>query len=211
MLSITYSTKILISDTDISENSGYFTGAMQILENSSLEIYRSQIEGNSAEMSTGALYISGSSIFVAVNSSFKENNAYIDSTISITNSTVYLEKCTFMQNRLTNGGTIFTDPRTTLKVSNTVFTQNIGYEIMYYFLKGYLISKLETYRCLFIHGHISLKSDVKNFEEVAFNEKIIGQIPILNQSLFKSGETPYASSKMYLTLNVFGYCKIELV
>ena len=184
--------EILISDTNISHNYAYLQGAMRVDGNSILKIYRSLIEGNNAEIYIGTLSISNS-LLVAVNSSFKGNSAYQDSSISIFNSTVYLEKCNFLENQLTQGGTISPDSQTTLKVSNTVFTQNDGYDISYHFIR-----KFETYNCLFKNENVSLKSNVKNFEEVALEEKFIGDIRYLNQSVFKPLETPYASSKIYL-------------
>ena len=66
-----------------------------------------------------------------------------------------------------------------------------------YHNKDHFNNNFETHMCLFIHGNNSLKSIVKNFEEVAVKEKVIGQYPYLNQSFFKPGETVYASSKMY--------------
>ena len=190
-------TKIIISDTNISYNSGNNGGAIYVLNNSILELYRSQIEGNNAKLQFGALLIQDNSLFVAVNSSFKDNSANEDSTIRIDKSIVYLEKCNFSGNRLTYGGTFTTYPGTTLKVSNTVFTKNEGFDIANV-KHSHFITKLETYKCLFIHGNISLKSNMKNFEQVAIKEKVIGQSPpYLDQSFFHPGETLYASSKMY--------------
>ena len=189
--------KIIMRDTNISHNSGYLHGAMYVIENSILKIYRSQIEGNSAEEKSGVLAIADS-LFVGLNSTFKGNSAYLDNSISIANSTVYLEKCNFIENQLTyGGGTISTYPGSMLKLSNTFFTRNEGHDIFYYVENNNFVTKFETYRCLFVAGNISLKSSVKNFEEVAVEEKVIGQLPFLNQSFFKPGETPYASSKMF--------------
>ena len=190
-------TTIIISDTNISYNSGSTCGAIRVASNSSLELYKSQIEGNNAKRQVGALCIFDNSLLVAVNYSFKGNSANQDSTIHIDNSIVFLEKCNFSGNRLTYGGTITTRPGTTLKVSNTVFTQNEGFDIVYPVRSSYFITKFETYRCLFMHGNISLKSNVKNFEQVAVKEKVIDlRSSYLNQRFFKPGETPYASSKM---------------
>ena len=194
----TSNTKIIISDTNISYNSGNNCGAIYMIKNSILEIDRSKIEGNNAALQIGALYIFGNSLFIAVNSSFKGNTANDSSSILIDNSTAYLEKCNFSENRLTYGGTITTLPGTMLKISNTVFTKNEGYDIANVVKNNYFITKFETYRCLFMHGNISLKSNVKHFEQVAVKEKIIGQPPpYVNQSFFKVSETVYASSKMY--------------
>ena len=189
--------KIQISDAKIKENSAYKCGALAIHQNSILELYGSQVEGNTAKIETGALCISDNSLLVALNSSFKGNRAYQDSSIRIQNGTVYVENCTFVENQVASyGGTVSTLLTIKLKVSNTVFAQNKGYDLFYYVDKDYqVISKIETYRCLFVHGNISLKSQVENFEEVAFNGKVIGQPPFLNQSFFKPTETPYASSK----------------
>ena len=206
--------KIIISDKNISRNSGYLHGAMYVID-SILKIYRSQIEGNSAKENSGVLAIADS-LLVAFNSSFKGNSAYTDSSISIINSTVYLEKCNFIENRLTYGGTIDTYPGATLKLSHTVFTRNEGYDIVYFVKNGNFVTKFETYRCLFMHGNISLKSDGKNFEQVAVNGNVIGRLPFegqnfLHQSFFNPGETPYASSKMLQIIIIFNYDDIELV
>ena len=198
----------VISDTIIRRNSQNSHGVLEI-DNTILEIYRSQIEGNSGRTVTGALHILNS-LFVAINASFKGNTAYEDSTISIENSTVYLEKCTFLENRLTRGGTISFDPfplMTTLKISNTIFTQNEGCDIVNIAENDHFINKFETHRCSFVHGNISLKSNMTNFKEVAVKEKVIGQYSGLNQSFFKPGETLYASSKMFhiLIIQIYTY------
>ena len=198
-------TNIRIIDTKISHNSADEFGAMCIDYNSMLELNGSLVEGNHAEVVVGALIIGNNSLLVAFNSSFKGNKATIDSSIRINNSTVYLEKCTFSENRVTLGGTISIDPFpfiTILKISNTVFTKNEGYDIVYV-VKNDHPTKFETYGCSFVHGNISLKSNMKNFEEVAVKEKVIGQFSALNQHLLQLQETPYATSKMFHILNVF--------
>ena len=162
-----------------------------------MELNGSLVEGNNAEVAIGVLLISNNSLFIALNSSFKGNKAYDTSTIEIYHCTAYLEKCTSLQNRLTYGGAISTEPGTTLKLSNTVFKQNEGYNFFYLVLKSHFINKIETHRCLFMHGNISLKSNVKNFEQLAFKEKVFGQFSYFNQSFFEPRETPYASSKMF--------------
>ena len=173
---------------------------MWIDDNSMLNLYKSHVEGNHAEISVGALYISNNSLLVAFNSSFKGNSPHTDSSIHIYNSDAYLENCTVKENRMTYfGGTISTFVMTKLKVSNTVFIQNEGYNIFYYARRSHFINQIETYRCLFVHGNISLKSNVKNFEEVAVQEKIIGQLS--KQNFFVLLETPYASSKIFNLLN----------
>ena len=171
-----------------------------ICYNSILEIYGSQVEGNTAKIQAGAFHISDNSLLVALNSSFRGNIAYQDSSISILNASSYVENCTFMENQvMSSGGTVSNLKVTKLKVSNTVFTQNKGYDIFYYVDKeDQFIRKLETYRCLFIHGNISLNSTVKNFEDVVLKEKVVGQF--FNQSFFKPIETAYASSKMFYFL-----------
>ena len=196
-------TTIRIIDTKISHNSAVKFGAMCIDYNSMLELNGSLVEGNYAEAFYGALIIGNNSLLVAFNSSFKGNKATIDSSILINNSTVYLEKCTFLENRLTYGGTISTETGTMLKVSNTVFIQNEGYDIFYFTQNKHFATKFESYKSLFMHGNISLKSNVKNFVEVAVYEKVIGEWSHLSQSFFIPGETPYASSKMFHILNVF--------
>ena len=198
-------TTTLISNTKIIQNSAEQFGALWITENSILELNGSLVEGNHAELFVGALYISNSSLLVAFNSTFKGNRSYKDSSIHIENSTVFLEKCTFVENQLTHGGTISTDQTTKLKISNTAFTQNDGYNLFYYAYPEYLINKIETHRCWFINGNISFSSNAKNFEDAAVKEKVIGQISTLNQRFFKLRETPYASSKMFHIMNLSYY------
>ena len=198
--------KVLISDTKISQNSAYKNAALYIIINSRLELNWSLVEGNHADISVGALSIAVNSLFVAFNSSFKQNRAYHDSSIFLYNSTGFLEKCTFIENQMTHfGGTISTSQMTKLKISNTVFTQNVGYNLFYYTETNHFINKFETHRCVFVRGNISLKSNVKNFEEIAVKEKVIGQFSVLNESYITSRETPYASSKVFHILNISNY------
>ena len=198
-------TKVLISDTKISHNSADRCGAMWINYKSVLQLNGCVVEGNQAETSVGALVIENNSLLVALNSSFKGNNAYRDSSIRMNNSTAYLEKCTFTKNRMTYyGGTISTDPWTKLKISNTVFTQNRGYNLFFFGgKKDHFVMKFETYRCLFVHGNISLESNMTNFEEVAVKKKVVGQYSALNRQFFKLQETRYVSSKMFHILHIF--------
>ena len=206
MLIALKNTTTLISDTKIIQNSANLYGALCIHHNCTLELNGSLVEGNYAEIITGALFISNNSLLVAFNSLFKGNKAYRDSCLSIENSTAYLERCTFMENEMTYfGGTIATDLTTKLKISDTTFTQNEGYNLFYYAQPNYLINKIETHRCWFINGNISLNSNTKNFEEVAVKEKVVGQLPVLNQSFFKLQETPYSSSKMFHIMNMSNY------
>ena len=172
-------TKILISDTKINQNTAHRCGALSIDSNSVLELYGSQVENNNAEIMVGALCISNGSLLVASNSSFRGNKAYQDSSLRIVNSTAYLEKCIFMENRMPSyGGTVSNIPKTKLKISDTNFTENDGYDILYYVDNGNFINKFETHRCAFMHGNISLGSNMKNFEEVAVNEKFIGPVSL---------------------------------
>ena len=196
-------TKILISDTNISQNSAYRYGALYLAGNSVLELNGSQVEDNQAKTTVRALLIANHSLFVGINSLFKGNKAYQDSSIFIKNSTVYLEKCTFMENQMTYfGGTISTTEMTKVKVSDTIFTQNERYNLFYSAMRNHFINIFETHRCLFVQGDISLKSYANNFEEVAVKEKVIGQFSFLNQSFFTLQETPYASSKLFYILNI---------
>ena len=178
-------TKILISDTNIIKNSAQQCGVFGVSTNSTLELNGSLVEHNYAKTTVGASCIFNNSLFVAINSSFKGNRAYEGSTIHIFNSTVYLEKCIFMENQMTYfGGTISIFwPVAKLKISKTVFKQNEGYDILHITIETNFTNKIETYKCLFVCDNISLKSKVKNFEEVAVKEMVIGQYPILKVSL----------------------------
>ena len=97
------------------------------------------------------------------------------------------------------GGTISTHLQAKLKIANTVFTENKGYDIFHYSVKNNFINKIETYNCLFKHGSMFLISNVKNFKDVAVKENFFGQYTTVNQSLFEIRETPYASSKIYFS------------
>ena len=100
-------------------------------------------------------------------------------------------------------GKITTTEGSKLKISNTVFTQNKGYNLFSYAEKRPFINNFETHNCLFVRNNVSLKSNVKNFEKVAVKKNVIGQNTIYNQTLFKIRETPYASSKLFYSLNIF--------
>ena len=205
VLVVSENSKIRISNTQFNQNLATdMYGAMLIDENSILELYGSQIDDNKAEQVTGALRVVNNSLLVAINSSFKGNSAVQSSSISVDNSTAYLENCTFMENRVTYfTGTINTAPRAKLKISNTVFTQNEGYDLYYLAESNRFINKFETHKCLFIHDNVLLKSNTKGFEDAAVKEKFIGQRTVYNQTLFTIRETPYASSKLFDFLNIF--------
>ena len=138
-------TKVLISDTEISQNSGFVFGAICIDDNSVLELSGSQVVNNNAQDSVGALYISNNSLLVASNSSFKGNKAYQDSCLTIENSIAYLEKCTFMENFQTFYGGTISMKAAILKVANTFFTHNTGYDIYYDQIRAHFINRLDTY------------------------------------------------------------------
>ena len=197
--------KTVISDTKIIQNSAHNYGALGIIDYSSLVLNGSQVEDNNAEKLAGSVYLSNNSLLVAFNSSFKKNSGFQYSSIGILFSFVYLEECSFIENQVTYlGGTIAILDLGTLKISNTVFAQNEGYDILHFMHDKYL-SKLETYNCLFVSGNISLKSNVKDFGEVPVKEKFIGQWPFLNQSFLEPEETPHASSKLFHIVNIFSY------
>ena len=209
-------TNVFISNTKINQNTADIYGALIIDSNSTLELYGSQVEGNKGESMVGAMYVSNSSLVISFNSTFQGNSAYQDSTIRISKSTVYLEECTFIENQMTNmyyGGTVSILELTKLKISNTVFTQNRGYNIFYLGDANHSINKVEMHSCIFVQGNISLKSNVKNFEEIAVKEKVIGQLSLLNGNYLTSLEPPYrylvtrettyASSKMFHILNIY--------
>ena len=193
-------TKVLISDTEISQNSAYLFWAIWIDENSVLELNGSQVVNNNAQDSVGALYITNNSLLVAFNSSFKGNKAYQDSCLTIENSIAYLEKCTFMENFQTFYGGTISMKAAILKVANTFFTHNTGYDIYYDQTQVHSINRLDTYRCLFKHDNFSLKSNANSFEQVAVRKNIINKVNIPYQIYRASQETPYASSKMFTYL-----------
>ena len=202
---IQMNTKLVISETNISKNPAKGCGVLVIDTNSTLELNGSLVDRNNGETVAAGLCIFNDSLIVAVNSSFKGNMAYQYGIISIFNSTVYLEKCNFIENQVIYfGGIIYTSSLVTkLKVSRTVFTQNRGYDIFYFASRNFIF---QTYRSLFLHSNVSLKSNVKNFEDIAVKENVIGRWPFLNQTLvFKPQETPYASSKLFDTLKIFIY------
>ena len=153
-------------------------------DSSILELNQSLVESNIAHRTIGALHISSNSLLVALNSTFKGNRAYQDSTIGVENSTVYLEKCTFMDNQMTATiGGVLSVMASELKLSHTVFTHNVGYFFYFYKYQAHFTSKFYTYRSLYRHENISLKSSLK---------------PTLTPSDVVTRETPYASSKFFL-------------
>ena len=115
------------------------------------------------------------------------------------NSTVYLDKCTFMENYQTGGGTIGI-MTSILRVANTSFTHNARSDIYYYQSEVYFNTKIKTYMCFFKYDNISLKSNVKLFGQAAVRENIIGNQHIPLQVDTAVQETPYASSKMFIYL-----------
>ena len=132
VLVVTTYTQILIIGSNITQNSAYNFGALAILDSSSMELIGSLVEGNSADILGGALLVANNSLFVAINSSFKRNKAYQHSSISIWHSIVYLQKCTWIENQMSYyGGTIAIQAYSKLKVFDTSFTQNKGYDIVY--------------------------------------------------------------------------------
>ena len=108
-------------------------------------------------------------------------------------STAYLEKCTFVENVQTSDGGTVSTTASILKVANTFFAHNKGYDITY---DDYI--NIKTYKCLFQYGNVSLKSNMKFFEQVAVTEKIISNGSTQNQIHTTFQETPYASSKMFI-------------
>ena len=197
VLESTSNTKVHISDTEISQNSGNTIGAIVISgPNSILELSGSQFENNNAQDEIGALLLLNNSLLVAFNSSFKGNKAYRDSSIRIMDSTAYLEKCTFMENFQTSYGGTITITATILKMANTFFINNAGYDIYDYQIRVHGINRLDTYRCLFKHDNFSLKSNTNLFEKVAERKNII-----FSYQLYRAiQETPYATSKMFIYL-----------
>ena len=166
-------------------------------EKSVLELSHCQVVNNSARH-VAALQISNNSLLVGFNSSFKGNSAYQDSTIRNMNSTVYLEQCTFVENIQTFYGGIISMMDSTLKVANTVFINNVGYDIFYYQTQVYFINRLDTYRCLFERDNVSLKSNMSLFKLVAIRENIVNNKGNPYPIQTTTQETPYASSKMLI-------------
>ena len=87
-----------------------------------------------------------------------------------------------------------------LKVDNTVFAHNLGYDIFYYPTQVHFLNRLDTYRCLFEHGNLSFKSNMNFFEQAAARENIIGNVTTLSKIDRAFQETPYASSKSFTYL-----------
>ena len=213
--------KVFISDTEISQNSGNVAGAIWIDGNSVLELSGSQIVNNSAQDSVGALYISNNSLLVTFNSSFEGNKAYEDSSLQMKNSTAYLEKCTFMESYQTSYGGTIGIQASVLKVANTFFEHNTGYDIYYYqTIRVYFINRLDTYRCMFKHDNFSLKSNMNFFEQIAIRKNIISNISTPFQVHTALQETPYASSKMFIYLPTaklpfkfyhYSYCNCSVI
>ena len=155
---------------------------------------------NHAQNAYGALHISNTSLLVAFNSSFKENKAYVESSLYIENSTAYLEKCTFMENLQTAYRGTISMKAAIIKIANTFFIHNTGYDMYYHRTQVHFINRLDTYKCIFKHDNFSLKSNVNSFEQVAVRENIINNASQPYQINRAIQETPYASSKMFIYL-----------
>ena len=122
-------TKVFVSDSIIQQNSAEECGVITLDTHSAFEISWSKVHQNSAKLNSGALCIFGNSLFIAISSSFKENMANDAGSIIISKSPGYMENCTLTGNQGTKAGAISISLEK-LKLSNTVFLENIAPDIM---------------------------------------------------------------------------------
>ena len=123
MLAANGKTKVWVSNVKIQNNSAHRCGVMLINTASVLEIRDSLIDGNSADILSGAFCILNNSLSVVRNSSFTGNAGYHAGSMCTMDSTNYLENCTLRGNEGTVAGAI-TIASSDLKLSNTVFWDN---------------------------------------------------------------------------------------
>ena len=164
-------------------------GAVVLDISSALEITLSQAHENNALALAGALCIFNNSSLIAINSSFKDNSAFQAGSIVIVTATGYLENCTFRGNQGTNAGAI-TFASNELRISDTLFLENVAQiaaDISYESNET-----LKMYRCQFIHGNITLHSNVSKFKEIAIKNRFIGNTC---SDILEIKETQYAASK----------------
>ena len=190
-------TEISVSDSTIKQSYAHACGALYVLGDSVLQILSSQVEWNSASVSTGVLCVLSNSSFVATNSSFKENIGNLGGALEIQNSTGYLESCTFMDNLGIYAGAI-TVGNAELRLSNTIFVQNISHfaaDIDSRTRSDSFKNKFYTWKCLFVHDNKTLSSNSSSFKQMAVKQEFIIENGYA-QNNFATEETQFASSKI---------------
>ena len=189
-------TRVFVSDTQIQKNSAYSSGVMNIDGNSVLEFYQTQVKNNNGKLNSGAFFISNNSLFIAMNSSFKRSAGFGPGGIYLVNSTGYLESCNLTENHgQTTGGAIaisYVD----LKISNTVFLNNVAPKGKDLYYESNQNTTVDMYNCTLQHGNITLASNENNLTQFATDRNLMSCFLCLNQRSLHATvkETQYASS-----------------
>ena len=189
-------TRVFVNDTQIQQNSAYSSGVMKIDGNSVLEFYQTQVENNNGKLNSGAFFISNNSLFIAINSSFKRSTGFGPGGIYLVNSAGYLESCNLTENHgQTTGGAIaisYVD----LKISNTVFLNNVAPKGKDLYYESNQNTTVDMYNCTFQHGNITFGSSENNFKQFATERNLISCFLCSNQRSLHAAvkETQYASS-----------------
>ena len=167
-------TKVYVADTKVQQNSARFCGAMFIGSGSVLTLSHSKIEQNYAIEHFGALCIHSTSVLVASNSYFKENNGSTGASLTVMGSAAYLENCTLTQNK-ENKEAIMVSSATELRLSRTTVFQTAQQYVIH-------TGKVYTYRCLIRYGNKTLKSDNANFKQFVFKDPSISSTSAIAES-----------------------------
>ena len=179
-------TKVYVHNSIFIKNSAHTCGAVLIDVASVLETSFSQFKQNNAFNMAGVFCAFNNSLFVSQTSLFKENKRKRGGSLIVQNSTGYLENGTFVKNQ----GPIILS-MAVLRLSNTVFVQNMALEAVDIDNKFGFINKLYTYRSLFKHKNITLKSNSRNFKHIASMKQFLQ-----GTSYLTTDETQFASSKL---------------
>ena len=191
-------TRVFFNDTQLQQNSAYSFGVMVIDDNSVLELHHSHIDSNTGEIADGVFFISNNSLFITTYSSFTRNSGFGPGGMYLANSTGYLESCNLVENQgWTTGGAIsisFVD----LKISNTIFVDNIAPKGKDLYYESNENTTLDIYNCSFQHGNIKSISRDNNFKEFAIERNLMSCFLCHNQTIIGKTirETPFASSEM---------------
>ena len=196
-------TKVYVHNSIFVKNFAHTCGAVLIDGASVLKINFSQVDRSNASGPSGALCAFNSSSSIVRTSSFQGNNGFVSGSYALKNSIGYLDNCTFIRNRGIYVGAI-TFSFSELRLSNTVFLHNMAQsagDISSDTGTDKFVNKMYSYRCVFKHDNITLKSNSTNFEKLALKEGFLKQSSLYEQTNFVAEETQFASSKLlYLKL-----------
>ena len=200
VLVVKTNTTVYAVDFEMDENFASYCGAVMVDQGSLLEIHRNNITRNNG---TGVLCIYDKSVLTATNSSFIENKGIAVGFMAITNSTSYLNDCTFKRNH-GNAAAIITMTAAELRISHSSFADKAS-EIAVVDPSSEnraddITNWIYTYKCHFqINGKV-LKSDESGFQHVAMDTNVLRNLSLNNRASLFLKETQYASSKSFFSL-----------